>query len=68
MKLTSKGGFCIMSIQEINDKFFKERIEHYKSIGDTENAEECEEFYKMLKAQRQDLDEDNKRIIDKLTK
>ncbi|MGN4511816.1 hypothetical protein [Bacillus cereus group sp. MYBK242-2] len=57
-----------MGIREINDKFFKERIEHYKSIKDTENAKECEEFYKMLKAQRQDLDEDNKRIIDKFTK
>ena len=57
-----------MDIREINDKFFKKRIEHYKSIGDTENAKECEEFYKMLRAQRQDLDEDNKRIIDKFTK
>ncbi|MGN4725324.1 hypothetical protein ACTFR8_28400 [Bacillus cereus group sp. MYBK15-3] len=57
-----------MGIREINDKFFKERIEHYKIIGDTENAKECEEFYKKLKAQRQGLDEDNKRIINKLTK
>ncbi|GAB6427059.1 hypothetical protein SPE26_29965 [Bacillus thuringiensis] len=57
-----------MNIREINDKFFKEMIEQYNKNGDDENARECKEFYKMLKAQRQGLDEDNKHIISELIK
>lgn len=57
-----------MSIQETIDHFYKGIINHFKNIGDTENAKDCEEFYQKLKVQRQGLDEDNKRIINELTK
>ncbi|MFU2203123.1 hypothetical protein [Bacillus subtilis] len=57
-----------MSIKEINDQFYKEIIEHYKSIGDTENANKNEEFYNWLRAERVNMDIDNKRIVNELTK
>ncbi|CUB20642.1 hypothetical protein BN2127_JRS9_03383 [Bacillus subtilis] len=57
----------MMNIREINDQFYKGLIEHYKSIGDTENAKKTEEFYGRLRSQRKDLDENNKRIICELT-
>lgn len=57
----------MMNIRETNDQFYKGLIEYYKSIGDTENAKKTEEFYESLRSQRQDLDEDNKRIIRELT-
>ncbi|WP_309567214.1 hypothetical protein [Bacillus thuringiensis] len=57
-----------MSIQETIDHFYKGIINHFNNIGDTENAKDCEEFYQKLKVQRQGLDEDNKRIINELTK
>lgn len=57
----------MMNIRETNDQFYKGLIEHYKSIGDTENVKKTEEFYESLRSQRQDLDEDNKRIIRELT-
>lgn len=43
-------------------------IEQYNKSGDTTNAKECEEFYKMLKTQRHVLDTDNKRIINESIK
>lgn len=57
-----------MNIRQINDHFFKEMIEQYNKSGDTTNAKECEEFYKMLKTQRHVLDTDNKRIINESIK
>uniref|UniRef100_UPI003F49616A hypothetical protein n=1 Tax=Bacillus multifaciens TaxID=3068506 RepID=UPI003F49616A len=57
-----------MSIKETNEKFYTELIDHFKSIGDTEGAKNAEEHYKRLKAQTKNLDKDNKRIIDELTK
>lgn len=57
-----------MSIQETNDKFYKGLIEHYRNIGDIENANKSEDFYEILKANRKSLDEENKRIVNEYTK
>lgn len=52
-----------MSIRDTSDLFYKRIIEQYKKTGDTENAEKCEEFYKMLTVQRKMYDEDNQGIV-----
>ncbi|WEY94562.1 hypothetical protein P5641_00045 (plasmid) [Bacillus subtilis] len=58
----------MMNIRETNDLFYKRLIQHYKNIGDVESAKTNEVFHKKLKAQRNNLEDNNKEIVQEVTK